>query len=87
MIDYIIAKTRMLDMLRGEINERQEKAIIRLFDAGPDGFTGGLSAKNYMTITGATSATTTRDLSDLVTKRGLKRTGERKSTRYWLNIS
>ena len=87
MIDYIIAKTRMLDRLRGEINERQEKALIRLFDAGPDGFTGGLSAKNYMTITGATSATTTRDLSDLVAKGSLTRTGERKSTRYWLNIS
>ncbi len=28
-------------------NERQEKLILRLFAAAPDGFTGGLSAGNY----------------------------------------
>ena len=58
-----------------------------MFDAGPDGFIGGMSANNYMKITDTTSATTTRDLGDLVAKGALRRTGERKATRYWLNIS
>ncbi|HAT8224082.1 TPA: Fic family protein, partial [Legionella pneumophila] len=65
---------------------RQEKVLLRLFHAGPEGFVGGLSAKNYMSITGATIATTTRDLNDLVKKNILKRTGELKATRYFLNL-
>lgn len=86
LIDHIIAKTRMLDRLRGQINSRQEQALIRMFEAGPEGFIGGLSAKNYMTITGATTPTTTRDLNDLITKGAFYKTGERKSTRYWLKL-
>jgi Uncharacterized conserved protein len=68
------------------INERQEKVLLRLFRAGPEGFIGGLSAQNYRSITGATIATTTRDLRDLVEKQLLNKTGERKTTRYTLNI-
>jgi len=45
-----------------------------------------LSAKNYMTITDATSATTTRELGDLVKKCALRRTDDRRATRYWLDI-
>ena len=55
-----------------------------MFAEGPDGFKGGLSAANYMTITGAPSATATRDLAALVKIGALNRTGERKSTRYHL---
>ena len=47
------------------INLRQEKVLLRLFHAGPEGFIGGLSAKNYMSIAGSTIATTTRDLRSL----------------------
>lgn len=43
---------------------------------------GGFDA----TITGAASATVTRDLADLVAKQALTKTGERKATRYFLNI-
>jgi Fic family protein len=86
MITHLIAKTKMMDRLRGQINPRQEKALIRMFDAGPDGFEGGLSAKNYMTITDTVPATARRDLGDLVIKTALSRTGERKATRYWLKI-
>ncbi len=86
LIDHLIAKTQMLDRLRGQLNARQEKALIRMFDAGPDGFIGGLSARNYIAITGAAAATARRDLGDLVTKGALMRTGERKGTRYWLAL-
>lgn len=85
-IDFIIKKSVILREAEGKINPRQEKVLLRLFQAGPDGFLGGLSAKNYMSITGAPIATTTRDLNDLVKKNILKRTGELKATRYFLNL-
>ena len=84
-VHWIIEKASFMRKAQGQINERQEKVLLRLFQAGPEGFTGGLSAKNYMSITGTTIATTTRDLRDLVEKDLLRKTGERKSTRYYLN--
>lgn len=85
-IDFIIKKSIILKNAAGHINLRQEKVLLRLFRAGPEGFIGGLSAKNYMNITGAKIATTTRDLNDLVKKNILKKTGELKATRYFLNL-
>lgn len=85
-VHWIIEKASFMRKAQGQVNERQEKVLLRLFRAGHDGFTGGLSAKNYMSITGTTIATTTRDLRDLVEKNFLRKTGERKSTRYYLNI-
>ncbi len=85
-VEFLIAKTRLLDSLRDRINPRQEKALLRLFAAGPDGFVGGLSAGKYASITGAAPATATRDLADLAAKGALTKTGERKATRYHLNI-
>ncbi len=86
-VEFYIAKTRFYDRFRGKLNERQEKVIARMFREGIDGFKGGLSAENYISITGAPRATTTRDLKDLVTKGALTRTGERRHTRYWLGLS
>jgi hypothetical protein len=51
-----------------------------------EGFQGGLSAGNYATITGASPATTTRDLADLVEKGELRGTGERRHARYFLEL-
>lgn len=85
-VDFLLQKTRLLDKCKGNLNPRQEKVILRMFEAGPEGFKGGLSAKNYMTITGAPSATSTRDLKDLVQKEALYRTGDLKATRYFLNV-
>lgn len=86
LVRFLIEKTRFMDRLRGALNERQEKVLLRMLAEGPEGFTGGLSAGNYATITGAPPSTITRDLSDLVEKGALLRTGERKATRYRLNI-
>ena len=69
-----------------KITPEQEKALLRMFNEGPGGFEGGLSAGNYSTITGSSPATTTRDLADLVEKCALLRTGERKHARYALNL-
>lgn len=84
LIEFLIAKTRLYDRLRGQMNERQEKVVARLFREGPDGFKGGLSAENYLAITGTSRPTATRDLADLVEKGALTRTGERRYARYWL---
>jgi Fic family protein len=48
-IRFVIDKTRLLDQLRGRLNPRREKALLRMFREGPDGFAGGLSAANYRT--------------------------------------
>jgi len=83
-VEFLIAKTRLLDRVRGHLNDRQRKAVLRMLEEGPEGFKGGLSAGNYSTITGATAATTTRDLADLVDKGVLVRSGERRYARYRL---
>jgi Fic family protein len=86
-VEFLLDKTRLLDRLRGELNERQEKALVRMLREGPEGFRGGLSAGNYATITGASTATTTRDLADLVELGALRRIGERRHARYLLAIA
>lgn len=85
-VRFLIGKTRLFDSIQGQINERQEKAILRIFAEGPDGFTGGLSARNYQTITGAAPATATRDLTKLVELGALYRTGEHRHARYHLKF-
>ena len=85
-VDFLIDKTKLLDRLRGRLNQRQEKALIRVLREGPEGFRGGLSAGNYATITGASPATTTRDLANMVEKGAFLRSGERRHARYFLAI-
>lgn len=86
LIEFLIAKTKFYDRHRGQFNDRQDKTINRIFKEGLDGFKGGLSAENYITITETTRPTATRDLTDLVAKGVFRKTGERRYTRYWLNI-
>ncbi len=86
MIDFLVEKTKLYDRVRGKLNERQEKVLARIFRERLEGFKGGLSAENYISITGTSRATATRDLQELVEKGVLLKTGERKSTRYHLNI-
>jgi Fic family protein len=86
LVDFLIDKTRLLDRLRDQLNERQKKALLRMLREGPEGFKGGLSAGKYAGITGASPATTTRDLADLVAKHALVRSGEQRHTRYQIAI-
>lgn len=86
MVDFLIEKTKLYDRVKGQLNERQEKVLERIFREGLEGFKGGLSAEKYISITGASRATTTRDLQDLVEKMVLLKVGRLKSTRYHLNI-
>lgn len=85
-IDFLLAKTKLMDSLRGKINQRQEKALLRMFREVPSGFSGGLSAGNYQTITGTSPATAGRDLSELVGLGALRKSGVGKGTRYELTL-
>jgi Fic family protein len=87
LVEFLIAKTKFYDRLRGQFNERQDKVIARIMREGPCGFKGGLSAENYIALTGTSRATATRDLQDLVEKQALIRTGTLKSTRYHLEMT
>ncbi len=64
-----------------------EISVERMFREGIAGFKGGLSAGNYISITGAPRTTVTRDLNNLVAKGALTKTGQLKHTRYHLNIA
>jgi Fic family protein len=86
LVEFLIDKAKLLDRLRGQLNQRQEKVLLRMLREGPDGFVGGLSAGKYATIAEASPATATRDLVELVALGALLRTGERKHTRYQLAI-
>lgn len=86
LLSFLLAKSTLLSKLSGKVNERQEKVLLRIFQEGPEGFDGGLSADNYISITKTSRATATRDLSELVQLGALVKTGELRHTRYWLNV-
>jgi Fic family protein len=64
----------------------QQKLLLRMLREGPDGFEGGMTAGKYSGITGASAATATRDLADLVAKGALIRAGERRHARYQIDM-
>ncbi|MEJ7740326.1 MAG: Fic family protein [Chitinophagaceae bacterium] len=85
-VDFILKKTKFFDRFKNVLNERQLKVVRRMFDAGPEGFEGGMSAKKYMTITKTSKATATRDLQHLLELDVLGIIGGGRSTNYFLNI-
>lgn len=68
------------------VNERQRKILTRLVDAGNGGFLGGMTADKYAKMSGASKATATRDLADLLAKSLLVVEGAGKATRYAVNV-
>ena len=84
LIDFLIEKAKFYDRYKSLMNDRQLKVVKRVFDEGPQGFKGGLSADNYTKIAKTSASTATRDLKDLVDKKICNKTGELKGTRYWL---
>ncbi|MEO7233092.1 MAG: hypothetical protein ABJA84_04295 [Polaromonas sp.] len=61
--------------------------LSRLLDAGDGGFLGGLTADKYCKITGASKATATRDLAELLQPEWLVLEGVGKATRYAVNVA
>ena len=85
-VEFLIDKTRLLDRMRDELNARQLMVMLRVLREGSEGFKGGLSAGNYVSIARTSPATARRDLGDLVAKGALSRTGDRRHARYHLTI-
>lgn len=85
-IDFTLRKTRLFNRFRGQLNERQIQILQRMMEEGPTGFEGGMSAKKYMSITGTSKATATRDLQDLAEKGIFVPTGGGRSTHYRIDL-
>ena len=85
-LEFIVTKTKFLNKHKHNLNNRQLKVILRIFEEGPQGFSGGLSASHYISITKTSRATATRDLQDLVDQGIFKQEGELKGTRYYIRI-
>src|SRR5690606_18639633 len=68
LIDFLIEKAKFFDRFNTLMNERQLKVVTRIFNAGHQGFEGGLSADNYTKIAKTSASTATRDLKDMVDK-------------------
>lgn len=83
-LEFIVQKTKFLNKYKDQLNKRQHKVVLRLFKEGPKGFSDGLSASNYISITKTSRATATRDLQDLVDMGVFRKDGELKGTRYYL---
>jgi Fic family protein len=86
LVDFILVKTKFFDHFKNQLNERQQKAIQRMFQAGPEGFEGGMNTKKYISLTHASKATATRDLQHLAAIGGLVPQGGGRSTHYHLNL-
>lgn len=66
LIQYLLKKSKFYSVYNNQLNERQKKALNKMWDAGIDGFDGGMTAKKYISITKTSKATATRDLQQLV---------------------
>jgi Fic family protein len=83
-------KTRFWAGLRehhSSLTPSQNKAINKLYDAGPDGFSGGLSTEKYVNLCGVSRATAYRELTALLEAGLLVQTGTGRGTRYQLHPS
>ncbi len=85
-VEFTISKAKYYVIHKDNLNPRQLRVINRIFREGIKGFTGGLSAKNYISIAKTTASTATRDLKSLVVMGALTKTGTLKHTRYFLNL-
>ena len=65
------------------LNERQQKTMKKLLDAGPKGYLGGMTTRKHEQIAQTSTPTAARDLIQLEQLGLLKRQGEGRSTRYY----
>ena len=84
VILFTLNKTKFLDKHKGNLNERQLKVILKIFDFGIEGFEGDITAKKYISITKSSRATATRDLQDLVEKNILSQMGAGRNVKYMI---
>ena len=86
-IEFTINKAKFFDRFKDQLNDRQLKVVRRILKEGLKGFEGGMNTKNYISITGTSKATATRDLQDLTEKGVLIPSGGGRSTHYEINLA
>jgi Fic family protein len=83
---FTLNKTKFIDRYKNEMNERQMKAVLKMFENGISGFKDGMTAIKYISIAKTSRATATRDLQDLTEKDILIPKGEGRNRSYDLNL-
>jgi Fic family protein len=83
---FVVKKSKFYKQFGENLNARQKKVVNRMFDAGPSGFEGGMTAKKYISIAKTSKATATRDLQQLVELGALNLLGGGRSVSYNINI-
>lgn len=81
-VEFAQVRDRALQSMKGVLSERQGVGLMYVM-----AFDRGISSSTYSEITGASSATASRDLSDLVSRGLFERAGRGKGTRYVLSDS
>ena len=83
---HTLNKTKFFDRYSDQLNKREIKAINKMFDAGPSGFEGGMTAKKYISINKTSKPTATRDLQHLTEIGAFTQHGGGRSVYYELNM-
>lgn len=83
---FTLSKTKFIDQFKSQMNERQLKVVLKMFEYGVDGFEGGMTVLKYISITKTSRATATRDLQDLTEKSIFTPKGEGRNRSYDLNM-
>lgn len=86
LIEFTLKKAHLFDLFKAKMNERQVKCVQRMFQEGPQGFEGGMTARKYMRMTKTSKATATRDLKILEGLGVFIVQGASRSTQYYLNL-
>ncbi|ERM81375.1 cell filamentation protein Fic [Rhodonellum psychrophilum GCM71 = DSM 17998] len=86
LVWFLLKKAKFFDQYRELLEARHTKVLGKMFDAGPEGFKGGMSAKKYMSITKLSKSTATRDLQYLHQHGILIQKGAGRSVWYELNL-
>lgn len=87
MVQFTLKKTYFFNRYKHQLNERQLKIVNKMLEKGIEGFEGGMTAKKYVSITGTSKATATRDLQYLNEIGALVGEGAGRSVQYQLNLS
>jgi Fic family protein len=83
-IDSAIQRIRFqAHMSAISLNERQQKTMKKLLDAGPKGYEGGMTTRKHERIAQTSTPTAARDLIELEQLGLLTRYGDGRSTRYY----
>ena len=85
-IQFTVKKVKFFDKYDKNFNERQRKVINRILEEGFNGFKGGMNVKKYISITGTSKATATRDLQELTEMNVFLMKGAGIATSYQLFI-